>query len=147
MVVIGFAPGEVGHWRFIERDLVGGRKLRVEPVADESQPDTPSQKWSWKQEDQKLERLVTQEVSAAAPNSDDSATYTTLFPPDGGVGLRVSAKWAWFPREEADDELLFPRGAEIREVEDVNGDWYFGVYMGAKGLFPSGYGRVEGDAS
>ncbi|EJP70241.1 RING finger domain-containing protein [Beauveria bassiana ARSEF 2860] len=147
MVVIGFAPGEVGHWRFIERDLVGGRKLRVEPVADDSQPDTPSQKWSWKQEDQKLERLVTQEVSAAAPNSDDSATYTTLFPPDGGVGLRVSAKWAWFPREEADDELLFPRGAEIREVEDVNGDWYFGVYMGAKGLFPSGYGRVEGDAS
>ncbi|KAM3517507.1 hypothetical protein NHJ13051_008927 [Beauveria bassiana] len=147
MVVIGFAPGEVGHWRFIERDLVGGRKLRIEPVADESQSDTPSQKWSWKQEDQKLERLVTQEVSATAPNSDDSVTYTTLFPPDGGVGLRVSAKWAWFPREEADDELLFPRGAEIREVEDVNGDWYFGVYMGAKGLFPSGYGRVEGDAS
>ncbi|KAM3517500.1 hypothetical protein NHJ13051_008920 [Beauveria bassiana] len=133
MVVIGFAPGEVGHWRFIERDLVGGRKLRIEPVADESQSDTPSQKWSWKQEDQKLERLVTQEVSATAPNSDDSVTYTTLFPPDGGVGLRVSAKWAWFPREEADDELLFPRGAEIREVEDVNGDWYFGVYMGAKG--------------
>ncbi|KAM3429724.1 hypothetical protein MY4824_008095 [Beauveria thailandica] len=147
MVVIGFAPGEVGHWRYIERDLVGGRKLRIEPLAAESQPDPPSQKWSWKQDDQKLERLVTQEVSATAPTSDDSATYTTLFPPDGGVGLRVSAKWAWFPREEADDELLFPRGAEIREAEDVNGDWFFGVYMGAKGLFPSGYGRVDGDAS
>ncbi|KAM3501299.1 hypothetical protein MY10362_005658 [Beauveria mimosiformis] len=133
MVVIGFAPGEVGHWRYIERDLVGGRKLRIEPFAAESQPDLPSQKWSWKQEDQKLERLVTQEVSATAPTSEDSATYTRLFPPDGGVGLRVSAKWAWFPREEADDELLFPRGAEIREAEDVNGDWYFGVYMGAKG--------------
>ncbi|KAM3566965.1 hypothetical protein ARSEF4850_000136 [Beauveria asiatica] len=147
MVIIGFAPGEVGHWRYIERDLVGGRKLRIEPLAAESQPDPPSQKWSWKQDDQKLERLVTQEVSATAPTSDDSATYTTLFPPDGGVGLRVSAKWAWFPREEADDELLFPRGAEIREAEDVNGDWFFGVYMSAKGLFPSGYGRVDGDAS
>ncbi|EGX96817.1 RING finger domain-containing protein [Cordyceps militaris CM01] len=147
MVVIGFAPGEVGQWRYIERDLVGGRKLRIEPLGDDSQADPPSQKWSWKQDDQKLERLVTQEVSATAPTSHDSVTYQTLFPPDGGVGKRVFAKWAWFPKEEADDELLFPRGAEIREAEDVNGDWYYGVYMGAKGLFPSGYVRVDGDAS
>ncbi|KAJ3484770.1 hypothetical protein NLG97_g6971 [Lecanicillium saksenae] len=147
MVVIGFAPGEAGHWRYIERDLVGGRKLRIEPLGEESQPNPPSQKWSWKQDDQKLERLVTQEVSATAPTSYDSVTYTTLFPPDGGVGLRVFAKWAWYPKEEADDELLFPRGAEIREAEDVNGDWYFGVYMGSKGLFPSGYVRRDGDTS
>ncbi|KAJ6784972.1 hypothetical protein PWT90_01771 [Aphanocladium album] len=122
MVVIGFAPGEVGHWRYIERDLVGGRKLRIEPLGEESQPSPPSQKWSWKQEDQKLERLVALDVSATAPTSHDSVTYTTLFPPDGGGGLRVFAKWAWYPKEEADDELLFPRGAEIREAEDVNGD-------------------------
>ncbi len=145
MAVIGFAPGEVGHWRYIERDLVGGRKLRIEPLGDENQPNPPSQKWSWKQDDQKLERLVAQEVTATAPTSHDSVTYTTLFPPDGGGGLRVFAKWAWYPKDEAADELLFPRGAEIREAEDVNGDWYFGVYMGAKGLFPSGYVRGEGD--
>lgn len=145
MVVIGFAPGEVGHWRYIERDLVGGRKLRIEPLAEENQPSPSCQKWSWKQDEQKLERLVTQDVSATAPASHDSVTYTALFPPDGGVGLRVFAKWAWYPKEEADDELLFPRGAEIREAEDVNGDWYFGVYMGAKGLFPSGYVKRDGD--
>ncbi|KAJ4145296.1 hypothetical protein LMH87_004151 [Akanthomyces muscarius] len=139
MVVIGFAPGEVGHWRYIERDLVGGRKLRIEPLGEDGQPDPPCQKWSWKLDDQKLERLVTQDVPSTAPTSHDSVTYTELFPPDGGVGQRVFAKWAWYPKEEADDELLFPRGAEIREAEDVNGEWYFGVYMGAKGLFPSGY--------
>ncbi|OAA67382.1 RING finger domain-containing protein [Cordyceps fumosorosea ARSEF 2679] len=146
MVVIGFAPGEVGHWRYIERDLVGGRKLRIETLGHEIQLEPPSQKWSWKQGDQKLEKLVTQEMPATAPTSYDSITNTTLFPPDGGVGLRAFAKWAWFPKKEADDELMFPRGAEIREAEDVNGDWYFGVYMGAKGLFPSGYVRVDGDA-
>ncbi|TQW10815.1 RING finger domain-containing protein [Cordyceps javanica] len=147
MAVIGFAPGEVGHWRYIERDLVGGRKLRIEPLGEEGQTVPPSQKWSWKQDEQKLERLVTQEVLATAPASHDSVTYTTQFPPDGGVGLRVYAKWAWFPKEDADDELMFPRGAEIREAEDVNGEWFFGVYMGAKGLFPSGYVRVDGETS
>lgn len=146
MSVIGFAAGEVGHWRYIERDLVGGRKLRIEPISDESESNHAFQKWSWKQDDQKLERLVTLDVSATAPSSLDSATYTTLFPPDGGLGLRVFAKWAWYPKADADDELLFPRGAEIREAEDVNGDWFFGVYMGSKGLFPSGYVRSEGDS-
>lgn len=146
MVVIGFAPGEVGHWRYIERDLIGGRKLRIEPLGEEGQPHPPCQKWSWKLDDQKLERLVTQDVLATAPTSHHSTTYTSTFPPDGGVGQRVFAKWAWYPKEEAEDELLFPRGAEIREAEDVNGDWYFGIYMGAKGLFPSGYVQ-GGDAS
>ena len=32
--------------------------------------------------------------------------------------------------------------AEVREVEDVNGDWFHGSYMGAQGLFPSPYVRV-----
>lgn len=145
MAVIGFAAGEVGHWRFIERDLVGGRKLRVEALSDNAQSSQSLQKWSWKQDDQRLERLVTQDVAATAPGTHDSVTFTLQFPPDGGVGLRVFAKWAWYPKEGSDDELLFPKGAEIREAEDVNGDWFFGVYMGAKGLFPSGYINRQGN--
>jgi hypothetical protein len=57
--------------------------------------------------------------------------------------MRALASWSWYPKEgEGDNELLFPRGAEIRECFDVNGDWFFGVYMGAKGLFPAPYVRV-----
>jgi hypothetical protein len=40
------------------------------------------------------------------------------------------------------DELLFPRGAELKEIVDVNGYWYYGVYMGAQGLFPSTYVKM-----
>ncbi|KAF2803668.1 uncharacterized protein BDZ99DRAFT_399554 [Mytilinidion resinicola] len=64
------------------------------------------------------------------------------FPPDGGVGLRVVALWARFPREGVEDELMFPKFAEIREAEDINGDWFWGCYAGAKGLFPGNFTRV-----
>jgi len=85
---------------------------------------------------------------------------TIRFPPDGGVGLRVLARWGYFPsqgaigstangnvnrdrvEEDTSDELMFPRGAEIREVEDINGTWYWGVYAGDKGVFPANYVRV-----
>jgi hypothetical protein len=66
------------------------------------------------------------------------------FPPDGGVGLRVKANWAYFPAEGVEDELGFPKLAEIREAEDINGDWFWGVYAGKKGLFPGNYGHVVG---
>lgn len=147
MAVIGFADGKVGRWRYIERDLAGGRKLRSEPAAGDGQQHPSLQKWSWKRDAQRCERLVTHDVAATAPQTLNSVTYTTEFPPDGGLGLTAFAKWAWYPKPEADDELLFPRGAEIREIEDVNGDWYFGVYMGEKGLFPSGYVRIEREST
>ncbi|KKY23268.1 putative ring finger domain-containing protein [Diplodia seriata] len=63
------------------------------------------------------------------------------FPPDGGLGLRVLALWSYWPQEGVNDELMFPKGAEIREAEDINGDWYWGCYCGRKGLFPGNYVR------
>jgi hypothetical protein len=66
------------------------------------------------------------------------------FPPDGGVGKRCLAFWSYYP-EEGDGgkgELLFPKGAEVREVEDINEEWSFGVYAGEKGLFPAQYVRA-----
>lgn len=56
--------------------------------------------------------------------------------------MRATAGWAWYPKAGADDELLFPKGAEIREVEDVNGDWSHGSYMGVQGLLPAPYVRI-----
>jgi hypothetical protein len=43
-----------------------------------------------------------------------------------------------------EDELMFPKGAEVLEVEDVNGEWFHGLYMGKQGLFPAPYVRLVG---
>jgi len=143
MAVIGFTEGKIGLWRYVDRDLVGGRALRVEAYENPESGGPELLKWAWKQGEQKWERLVTKDVKLTAPTGDGSSTFTTTLPPDGGVGLRAVAKWPWFPQAGATDELLFPRGAEIREIEDVNGDWFHGTYMGAKGLFPAPYVRME----
>ncbi|KAM4054572.1 zinc finger, c3HC4 type (RING finger) domain-containing protein [Hirsutella rhossiliensis] len=144
MVVIGFVDGKVGQWRYVERDLVGGRALRSELLEEtESRGHQGGlQAWSWRRGDETWRRLVTTDVSATAPPPTPGSGpggFTQGFPPDGGSGMRAHGRWPWYPQAAADDELLFPRGAEVREIEDVNGEWFFGTYMGAKGLFPSGY--------
>lgn len=143
MIVVKFVEGKPGQWRYVERDMVGGRALRAEPYDGPEHQGKGLQKWSWSTGDQKQERLVTKDVKERAPTSDGSVTFSQSFPPDGGLGARGIAGWAWYPKIGADDELLFPRGAEIREIEDVNGDWFFGTYMGAKGLFPAPFVRLE----
>ncbi|KAI0480474.1 hypothetical protein GGR56DRAFT_664106 [Xylariaceae sp. FL0804] len=98
----------------------------------------------------RAERLVAVDVAASPPASASppavaaaAAAWSAGFPPDGGTGGRGVARWSWLPSSSssaaaaADDELLLPRGAEVREVEDVNGDWFAGSYMGASGLFPA----------
>ena len=143
MAIVGFTEGKIGMWRYVDRDLVGGRALRAEPYDSPDRRGQGLQKWSWAQGEHKWERLVTKDVKGIAPHSDGSTTFTQSFPPDGGVGFRATARFAWHPQAGVDDELLFPRGAEIREIEEVTGEWYHGVYMGAKGLFPSNYVRTE----
>ena len=146
IVIVGFTEGKVGQWRYVDRDLVGGRALRAEPYDSAEHRGQGLQKWSWSQGEQTWERLATKDVKAMAPASDGGATFTQSFPPDGGVGLRGMAQWSWYPQAGVDDELLFPRGAEIREIEDVNGEWFHGTFMGAKGLFPAQYVRLEKNA-
>lgn len=144
MVIIGFQDGNGGQHRYIVQDLVGGWDLHVEPYGspDASNPGHQKlQKWWWfSPSHEKLARLVTRDVKATAPSGPP---WTDSFPPNGGVGMEVAALWAWYPQVGSDDELPFPKGAEIREVEDVNGDWFFGYYMGTKGLFPAPYVRVR----
>ena len=65
-------------------------------------------------------------------------------PPSGGAGMCVLALWSWWPAEGVSDELAFPRGAEIRQCVDRNGEWFVGVYCGREGLFPAPYGKVVG---
>lgn len=132
MVVVGFQDGNGGQKRYTLRDLVGGRRLQVEAVTDEP----GLQRWVWYEGDDKRERLVARDVTQSIDEGD------TSFPPDGGFGLKASARWAWYPVPGNSDELLFPKGAEITEIEDTNGEWYHGAYMGSKGLFPAPYVRV-----
>ncbi|KAI6360349.1 hypothetical protein MCOR31_009128 [Pyricularia oryzae] len=146
MVVVGFREAKPGRWyRLILRDLVGGRKLKVNPVEGFPQ----LQRWSWVSEDGRaMERLVSVDVRERAilgpeveglPASAVAAAETTVFPPDGGTGWRRQARWAWYPEPDARDELMFPKGAEIREINDENPQWFSGTYMGERGVFPANY--------
>ncbi|KAK3375501.1 hypothetical protein B0H63DRAFT_438931 [Podospora didyma] len=146
MVVIGFAVDERGaEWRRILRDSVGGARLRSEPYEDAS-PGLLVWSWHDSHENKKLERLAAREVSvstaaavAAADEGEPMGRFTNRFPPEGGSGPRAVMGWGWYPGPGADDELLFPKGAEILEVETVNEEWFHGFYMKASGLFPAPY--------
>ena len=81
----------------------------------------------------------------STPVSSATASSGRRYPPDGGVGLIVHALWSWYPENEVTDELMFPRGAEITEAENINDDWYWGCYAGSTGLFPGGHVFVVGE--
>ncbi|KAH8910238.1 hypothetical protein BR93DRAFT_966269 [Coniochaeta sp. PMI_546] len=136
MAVVAFVEGGADGVlrRRVVRDWVGGRTLGFEEYAPGLQV------CYWMEHGVRRERLVTRDVAAAAEVDVGVRTrWTEGFPPDGGGGGRAVARWAWYPAEGAEDELMFPKGAEVREIEDVNGEWFHGVYMGAKGLFPAPY--------
>ncbi|GAB7348753.1 hypothetical protein MBLNU459_g7485t1 [Dothideomycetes sp. NU459] len=131
--VIGFEDREGGPKRVVVRQMVGGWALKEDTdVQDHSSRSStgPVPKWSWKESDG---------TAASVPSN---LMAPRAMPPDGGVGLRARTKWSYFPPGEAHDELAFPRNAIISEVEDINGDWFWGVYAGKKGLFPGNYVKV-----
>ncbi|GAP89609.2 putative vesicular transport-associated repeat protein [Rosellinia necatrix] len=135
MSVVGFVEAKGGQKRVVMRDVIGGSGLSIEAHDD----DRTLEKWYWYVRGSKVWRFVTVDVAASPPGPQQQPVG---LPPDGGAGLRGGAIWSWYPAPDADDELMFPRGAEIREIEDVNGDWCFGTYMDAKGLFPTPYVRI-----
>ena len=134
MVVIGFEDSSVGQWRVIVKDLVGGHALK-DKVREAT---ISSQEPSWRT------RTVSYRGSGVDEGSNTSIVPLLFkkFPPDGGAGMRVLANWSYWPQDDATDELGFPRGAEIREAEDMNGDWFWGSYAGVKGLFPGPYVKI-----
>ena len=144
MIIVGFEDARGGQRRIVVQDRVGGRGLFEEPAKTQDAVDAGLQQWSWAEGTRA--RLVANNVATTAPTGNPAMTRE--FPPDGGVGMRALALWSWYPKEgEGANELLFPRGAEVREVVDVNGDWFHGSFMGAKGLFPAPYVRVLDSAS
>jgi hypothetical protein len=142
MVVVGYAPdsGSDKLRRKVIREQVGGQRLKFE--TREGLP-RGVQACSWLEGGREVERLVAVDVAVSAATLAQSAEqYTDGFPPDGGTGMRVTAAWGWIPAAGVEDELMFPKGAEISEAEDVNEEWFYGFYMGSQGLFPAPYVRV-----
>lgn len=134
MVVVGFEDRDGGQRRIVVRDLVGGHTFKedseIDAGARSPTKGIPMREWKWRDYDGNVHNY-------RAPSS--AAVPAHRFPPDGGVGLRLKARWNYWPEEGVKDELAFPRHAEIREATDINGDWYWGVYCGTTGLLPASF--------
>ncbi|KAK3296162.1 uncharacterized protein B0H64DRAFT_360386 [Chaetomium fimeti] len=159
----GNGAGQHMHMRRrVERDLVGGRGLRFEAGGGGgggSGAEGGVQVVSWLAEGggasasstgRRVERLFAEDVRVdtaglvMAGGGGGEGRFVRTFPPDGGVGPKAVAGWGWTPAAGGEDELMFPRGAEVLEIEDVNGEWFHGFYMGEGGLFPAPYVRLLG---
>lgn len=149
MISIKFDPDhEGGQRRTIIRNLVGGVKMSDTDIAAWKQSNSQSRgsdatsslgrgQWSWR-EDAAGTRRTTRARAPTLPVAGNAK-----FPPDGGVGKVCRALWSYYPEdgEDGKGELMFPKHAEIREAEEVNEDWWYGVYSGDVGVFPSIYVR------
>ena len=151
MVVLRFVEGNGGQRRILAHDWVGGRMLRVETL-DQGAHTPRLQLWSWKEGPResmlRRERLVAVDVGSSTDPSTVDATVqprlTRDFPPEGGCLPTKRARFGWYPATGPAhaDELLFPRGADIGEIDQYDDEWYHGTYMGEKGVFPAPYVRA-----
>jgi len=139
MAMTGFEDREGGQRRLLVRAMVGGWALKE----DETFAVQDQAHWRWREEDGTARFHPSTHARSRDQDVVQDTSRPSLFPPDGGIGLRVVALWSYFPAGSG-DELVFPKNAEITEAEDINGDWFWGVYAGQKGLFPGNYGRVIG---
>lgn len=139
MIIIGFEDSGNGQRRIVVEDLVGGHALN-------NTTDSEGKVWRWRGESQQTQvRTAPKAVngrSFSGTISHSNNLAAGKYPPNGGVGMRVLAMWSYWPQEGVEDELAFPKGAEIRECEDINGDWFLGIYCGRKGVFPGNYCRI-----
>ncbi|KAL9100202.1 MAG: hypothetical protein Q9163_004398 [Psora crenata] len=150
MIVVGFEDSALGQRRVVVGDLVGGHGWREEGVAA-----AKGQEWRWREGEKRQVKSFARDPAARSSTSADNIPPSAksppspppllkTYPPNGGIGMCVLALWSYWPEDGVKDELGFPKGAEIRECEDINGDWFWGVYCAKKGLFPGAYGRVIG---
>ncbi|EER25445.1 C3HC4 type (RING finger) zinc finger containing protein [Coccidioides posadasii C735 delta SOWgp] len=169
MVIVGFEDHENGQRRVIVSGLVGGYAMKddLDPTTpnslnrpDSGSPNSPlsrqdSDPWEWPEGSNSnnpdaadlakgTRRKLNRSRHHLSGSSGDSpkSPLAPRFPPSGGIGLRLVAIWSYYPDPEETDEIMFPRGAEITEAENINDDWFWGCYAGQKGLFPGYYANV-----
>ena len=165
MIILAFEAdttddNDGGMRRVVKADLVGGWKMSEADMRLWNQqhniytspPTSPPLSgfgasgrggtWTWK-EDQTGTRKTRSRASTLSNANNVTSQGVSRFPPDGGFGKKGVAFYAYWPEEgpDGEGELKLPRGAEVAEIEDVNGDWWSGVYAGDVGVFPYGYVR------
>lgn len=143
MTVVRFDDSPVGQQRVVANDLVGGHALKDDiPGPDlTDQPMLKDEEFTWR--DGQLVQIHT----ITRQHSSTSSRSPRNFPPDGGFGKKALALWSYWPDAEAIDELGFPKGAVVSEVEDINGDWFWGIYARSKGLFPGNHVKILEDVA
>ena len=135
MIVLYFEDTPLGQRRVIVKDLVGGHFLKDDGggLVIEGREGN----WRWKENGETKTRTVSRRLwQNGGGNAQAKPPAQQRFPPDGGVGIVARAAHPWIPAEGVENELSFPRGAEIREANKASEDWYEGCYAGSKGLFP-----------
>ncbi|KAK0303922.1 hypothetical protein LTR01_007784 [Friedmanniomyces endolithicus] len=122
MAVVGFMDvlhGSGGaRQRVVLREVVGGRRHHEDSGG--SVPPPPG--------------------SSSSSSSSLSASAAAAEEQKAGL-LRCRAMYNYFPRAAGDDDLGFPKNAEIGEVREQTAEWYSGVYCGRLGLFPGSHVR------
>ncbi|OJJ85320.1 SH3 domain protein [Aspergillus glaucus CBS 516.65] len=118
-------------------------------------PEVGTGDWSWEEGPERRKKASRTRTPWNNPNNPSTEpapappspvqSNNRRFPPDGGVGVIAHALWSWYPEDGVEDELMFPRGAEITEGENINDDWFWGCYAGITGLFPGSHVRVLGE--
>ena len=111
-------------------------------------PDTPEQtgRWHWHDDPGSATRKSRSRVSMSAMlaslASEPAATQSS-FPPSGGFGFKAQAMWSYLPADGDDGkgEIMFPKNAELGEIEEINEDWWRGVYAGEEGLIYARFAR------
>ncbi|PLB48579.1 hypothetical protein P170DRAFT_438154 [Aspergillus steynii IBT 23096] len=67
---------------------------------------------------------------------------TTATPPVASSTPAPSATALYDYEAAEDNELSFPEGAQITNIEFPDDDWWFGEFHGKKGLFPANYVQI-----
>lgn len=135
MAVVAYRKEPYGRRRVVVDNKIGGISLQKENYNERQE------KWIWPTGFGKwASRLVSKSVEDIVL-AQDAAGCTPHHPSSGGEGRHAHALYSWFPdgSPERQNELLFPRGAEISEVVEVSGEFWEGSYMGKVGIFPISY--------
>lgn len=143
MIVVGFQDSPSGQKRVVVNELVGGHAMDDDALLTSDQTSLTAHGYTWR--DGAKVQVRNSSKQSSHPNASTSPSQPLLpkkFPPNGGAGMRLSASWSYWPEEDTERTLAFPKGAVISEVVDINGDWFWGIYAGAKGFLPGNYGKV-----
>ncbi|KAK9780845.1 hypothetical protein SCAR479_02031 [Seiridium cardinale] len=81
--------------------------------------------------------------AAAAPPPPPPAAAQSEPEPEVSAGGGATATASFDYEAAEDNELSFPEGAKITDLEFPDDDWWFGHYGGASGLFPANYVELD----